>query len=293
MVQILRVINDTIIWSEEKTSAEQKLYTFKLKYGIEYFENLFVKNQEVYFKDYKLLALNRLICIRNAVVLDDFSIIEGCLIYPYNLGLDIYNDLKVFDDDQQCYCIQKRGLDLKENIYSFGEKLTEGCNFLISIPAEKEKNIYFMFNGIEQKINLFSYASVNRLNYKFQDNYICYTPYMKNRIPVYFLFPFEKIEKGSKIIIYGAGYMGTQYYEQMEKTKYCHVVGMVDSNADKMNNSEYPLYTIDFVRQNEFDYIVIAIAKKEYVEEVISCLTGKGVDLSKIICEDKRNITWR
>lgn len=42
------------------------------------------------------------------------------------------------------------------------------------------------------------------------------------------VFPFRKILKDSKIILYGAGYLGKIYHNQLEVSKYCDVVAWVD-----------------------------------------------------------------
>ena len=45
-----------------------------------------------------------------------------------------------------------------------------------------------------------------------------------------YLFPFEKIPKGSTILIYGAGILGQEYLKQILISNYCKVVGFVDKN---------------------------------------------------------------
>lgn len=38
------------------------------------------------------------------------------------------------------------------------------------------------------------------------------------------MFPFDKVPKDSKIILYGAGMVGKEFYLQIWQTKYCDVV---------------------------------------------------------------------
>lgn len=43
------------------------------------------------------------------------------------------------------------------------------------------------------------------------------------------LFPFDKITKGSDIIIYGFGKVGKTYIRQLDKLNFCNVICTVDS----------------------------------------------------------------
>ena len=38
-----------------------------------------------------------------------------------------------------------------------------------------------------------------------------------------FIFPFKEVEKGSRIVIYGAGLVGTDYLNQVKASEYCDV----------------------------------------------------------------------
>lgn len=75
-----------------------------------------------------------------------------------------------------------------------------------------------------------------------------------------YVFPFDKVPKGSSIILYGAGYVGKTYYHQIERTNYCKVVAWVDREkkgsliADKMICEKNDIVLC------EFDSIVLAVA---------------------------------
>lgn len=47
------------------------------------------------------------------------------------------------------------------------------------------------------------------------------------------IFPFEYVEKNSKVIIYGLGKYGMSYIEQVQATGWCEIVGVSDTNAEK------------------------------------------------------------
>ncbi|KHM51280.1 hypothetical protein NZ47_11390 [Anaerovibrio lipolyticus] len=98
-----------------------------------------------------------------------------------------------------------------------------------------------------------------------------------------YLFPFEKIEPHSKILIYGAGTTGIEYLEQVLITNYCHVAGVVDKNASRLPRMVVPIYGIDEVSAIEFDYIVIALKNPIYNDKIIYDLKQIGVSEEKIV----------
>ena len=53
----------------------------------------------------------------------------------------------------------------------------------------------------------------------------------------YAKFPYEKIEKKSRVVLYGAGRVGRSMYEQNKIESHCEIAGIVDGNADNWGKS--------------------------------------------------------
>lgn len=103
-----------------------------------------------------------------------------------------------------------------------------------------------------------------------------------------FLFPFELIEKGKKIAIYGAGVMGTHYMQQMNMTNYCTVVGIVDKNYKLFKRSEYQVEAIEALYEWGYDYVLIANANPKTVAMIKQDLLMMGIPEEKIMTAEKR-----
>ena len=43
-----------------------------------------------------------------------------------------------------------------------------------------------------------------------------------------YLFPFEKVKRESRIILYGAGESGYEFYQQLMTSGYCEIMAWVD-----------------------------------------------------------------
>ena len=84
-----------------------------------------------------------------------------------------------------------------------------------------------------------------------------------------YLFPYERIPCGSRIIIYGAGDLGQDYLLQMKITHFCDVVAVADRNYLK-----YPPMTVRLIdpfdiHEYEFDYVVVAIRMQAAYSEIV------------------------
>jgi glycosyltransferase EpsH len=102
----------------------------------------------------------------------------------------------------------------------------------------------------------------------------------KTTAPIRFIFPYEKIPRGSKIIIVGAGIIGTNYYAQMVLKSYCDVVLNVEwQNSGNLSR----VSSFSSILNVNFDYVLIAYSDKELIAKTIAKLSLLGVPIPKII----------
>lgn len=97
------------------------------------------------------------------------------------------------------------------------------------------------------------------------------------------IFPFDKIPKNSKIVLYGAGYIGKTYAYQVKQINYCNIVAWVDKEAEKKEMKELGVLIPEVIKKVDYDYILISIENAEVVRQIIQYLTDMGVCEKKII----------
>ena len=119
-----------------------------------------------------------------------------------------------------------------------------------------------------KQIDLFYIHSVNFAKKKYGMH-----TYLENEI-----FPFDRVNKGEKIVLYGAGNVGRLYMKQLSKLDYCDVVLWVDRYA-KGEGIFYP----DEIIKVKYDKIVIAILDHCIRKEIIEQLLQKGINNTKIV----------
>lgn len=98
-----------------------------------------------------------------------------------------------------------------------------------------------------------------------------------------YIFPFDRIPKNSRVILYGAGSVGLCFYKQLTNTKYAAIVKWVDSKWEKFGDTDMPVASVESILLCEFDYIVIAIENPAVAYEVRKNLIELGVADDKII----------
>ncbi len=105
----------------------------------------------------------------------------------------------------------------------------------------------------------------------------------------YTLFPFEKISKGARIVVYGAGATGQDYVKQIKNSGYCYIVAVVDKNYEMMNGVCAP----NDLPNMDFDNIVIASINEMYISEIKKDIEDKYPFLAKKIIYREKNSTIR
>lgn len=102
------------------------------------------------------------------------------------------------------------------------------------------------------------------------------------------LFPFDKVERGKRIVLYGAGTVGNQYYRQLQACHYCREIIWVDKvrRMACVNNKSIQVSYGRVLESEEVDYYVIAVENEETARIIGNELKNRwNVDENKIVWE--------
>ncbi len=95
-----------------------------------------------------------------------------------------------------------------------------------------------------------------------------------------YLFPFGKVNRSDRIIIYGAGRFGREVKDLLEREYACRIVAWMDK-AKKEG-----VQTIDLLHQILYDRIIIAVLLADIADEIKRELLCRGVKKEKILMID-------
>ena len=97
-------------------------------------------------------------------------------------------------------------------------------------------------------------------------------------------FPFDIIEKGSKIILYGAGTNARKLIDINDKIKWCKIICALDVNAEEISEFPVPVYKPEYVATiSNFDSVVVTIFDQQIKEKATGYLINLGVSHIKIV----------
>ncbi len=104
----------------------------------------------------------------------------------------------------------------------------------------------------------------------------------QQRNDVYTL-PTTMIETSKKIVVYGAGTCGKAYVGQILASSKWELVAIMDRRWECINWGCVPIYAPDYIKELEFDKVLIAIENITIKKEVQNCLISLGVEARKIV----------
>ena len=112
-----------------------------------------------------------------------------------------------------------------------------------------------------------------------------------------FIFPFNIIEKASRIVLYGASEAGYDFYRQIVSTGYCEIVLWVDRQYEWWRKMNLPVDPPESICGCSFDVILLTAEKWDVAESMKKDLLRMGVQSEMIFWKDdyliKGNIAAR
>jgi ADP-heptose:LPS heptosyltransferase len=109
-----------------------------------------------------------------------------------------------------------------------------------------------------------------------------------------FAFPIDDIKRGSNVIFYGAGDVGSQLLSFVRKTGYCNVLCTLDANAPEKQDYRTVVKKpeeIQGIAPSDYDYVLICLYSRTLTAEAAKILSDCGVPAHKLVVFDNRQIT--
>lgn len=187
---------------------------------------------------------------------------DAAIVYP------IYKDLTDLVIIHECYYMHRQRVSVLPSYITKNEYFDDVTNLYKHLLSHFDEKIILFRKQIE-----YHYMYSVELRKKIYNDY--------HWLPDY-LFPFNKVECGKKVVLYGAGEIGTAYFRQVNKLKYTSDLLWVDKNYLYLDNPD--IKNPQEIKNYKFDYIVIAIGNPEICDDVKSWLVNEmSVDEKTIV----------
>lgn len=100
------------------------------------------------------------------------------------------------------------------------------------------------------------------------------------------VFPMSKIQKGAKVVLYGAGNNGREMYEQNRILKWCEIILVVDREYKEIKDFPLHVKTPEVLKtKKEYDYILISLVNHNIRLEIFNDLIELGIPSEKIVVD--------
>ncbi len=103
---------------------------------------------------------------------------------------------------------------------------------------------------------------------------------------MHFIFPYKEVEKESKIVLYGAGDQGYDYYRQVKASDYCTIVAWLDRQYKWYRYLNLPVESPETIVDLSFDTVVVAARKRSTFESIRDDLGKWGISSNRIVWKE-------
>lgn len=97
------------------------------------------------------------------------------------------------------------------------------------------------------------------------------------------IFPYINLLEGKKYVLYGAGKVGLGYYRQIQSLEEGKLVLWVDKQWQNLTDFSGVVYPVEAIIEIDYDYILLAVEKKELAEEIKNELINMNISEEKIL----------
>ncbi len=141
--------------------------------------------------------------------------------------------------------------------------------------GKKEKEQFYLYREFVEKYYSKELLSIFDTSFQLNDQF---------PLDIQYTFPFDLIRQNSKIVLYGAGAIGTNFYDIITQKKYCQIVKWVDRRYQEIQyENRMKIDSVDSICNVEFDAVLIAVFDEEIVNQIKQDLMQLGIPEQKMI----------
>ncbi|GFI17395.1 putative glycosyltransferase EpsJ [Lachnospiraceae bacterium] len=194
-------------------------------------------------------------------------------------GLDFGEDLVCL-----CLCMLKAGkyAVVPEAYYHYVTRESSITNANGLCRLEREHKLYDCLKDILKKYSVYYPVSGTLDRFYVRSLLVDIKKSLPIMCPVY-QYPDVKDLYGKKILLYGAGEVGRDYFVQFRCDMHCMLVAVVDKNFERYHLKYVDVIGIDEIVSYKYDIIIIGVLYERMAEGIRKDLTAAGVSDSKIV----------
>lgn len=191
------------------------------------------------------------------------------------------NKIKIFNIVGYHYCIRDKSL-------------------IHSVHKDYLLNLHFLFQSIEAVLEECAYKEkLIQGFYRYMRFLILQSPYfldlkLKDMTVLFqdLYYPYYGRLENARIVLYGAGYVGTSYYCHIKNDKEAEIVAWVDKEPKTCRGREiFEIHSPEIIRKIEYDFIILAVREEKDAADIKSGLIKDGIPSDIILWNKTKRIS--
>lgn len=194
-------------------------------------------------------------------------------------GIDYGEDLLSL-----CLCLLKaeRFASVKEAYYHYVTRRTSITNSKGVQRLEREHKLYACMKEAFERYGVYGELSV-ALESFYMRNLLYEIRKASSAISSIYQYPSMEDFFGKKVILYGIGEVGQDYYIQFRRDMRCEVVAAADTHHERYQLDYMKVIGIDEIFSLEYDAVVISVLYENTAESIKRNLRKKGIPEDKLV----------
>lgn len=155
------------------------------------------------------------------------------------------------------------------------------------------RNIDSLYHSLKKEIEKTQYKNVILPKlYRWIWQNLQYTPQfmgwdlVQDTRPIKYLSAYFNLLSGKKIVLYGAGIVGRDFYRQHQREQDVEIVLWVDKDWSRLRSEGWDVYSVERIDKAVYDLVLIAVKEKNKAEVISRQLQDQGVMESKILWKE-------
>ncbi len=210
-------------------------------------------------------------------------------LYKKDFIVDTYQEVPDgldFGEDLVCLCLcmlkAEKYAVVPEAYYHYVTRESSITNANGLCRLEREYKLYECLKGILKKYSVYYPVSGTLERFYMRSLLVDIKRSLPVVCPVY-QYPDMKNLYGKKILLYGAGEVGRDYFVQFRCDMHCVLAAVVDRNFERCHLNFTNVIGIDEIASYKYDVIIIGVLYERTAEKIRKDLTAAGVSDSKIV----------
>ena len=183
-----------------------------------------------------------------------------------------------------CACIMKCSAfgTVPESWYHYVKRETSISNKRNIDNVQRETRLHAALRKLFEDYGAYTEMKEDLERFYLRNLLVCMKRLTAAVCPVY-EYPAMDMLVGKRIVLYGAGEVGQDYYTQFRRDMRCTVVAVSDKYRDRYSCDFMKVIGADEIAEYDFDVVVIAVLRESTAGIIEEELAAKGIERGKII----------